>query len=81
MSINLYELNSDDWASDSRLAETFGVKIDTMRKKVRAFEANDPEHVIKIGSRLTFVPAFIAWSEYERKYRNVSRKPKFEFEK
>lgn len=79
--MNLKELNSDDWSSDSRLAETFGVKIDTMRKKVRSFETENPKYVIKIGNRLTFVPAFIAWNEFERRYRNAPRKPKFEFEK
>lgn len=79
--MNLKELNSDDWSSDSRLAETFGVKIDTIRRKVRSFGAENPKYVIKIGSRLTFVPAFIAWTEYERKYQNASRKPKFEYEK
>jgi hypothetical protein len=79
--INLSSLKSDEWATDEKLAEALGVKKETIQIKIRKFqkETTDKDYVIDLGKRITFVPAFIAWSNYSKKYRGVSRKPKFEY--
>ncbi|MFQ6322563.1 hypothetical protein [Lactococcus sp. LG606] len=79
--INLSSLNSDEWATDEKLAKALGVKKETIQIKIRKFqkETIDKDYVIDLGKRITFVPAFIAWSNYSKKYRGVSRKPKFEY--
>ncbi|ANT44141.1 hypothetical protein Dub35A_008 [Lactococcus phage Dub35A] len=78
--VDYKKIDPDYWFNDEMLAEKFGVKKNTVMIKVRKFEKVAPQYVINLGRRITFVPAFIAWDRFEKKYKGASRKPKFEYE-
>jgi hypothetical protein len=78
--VDYKKIDSDYWFNDEKLAEKFGVKKDTVMIKVRKFEKVAPQYVINLGRRITFVPAFVAWDRFEKKYKGAARKPKFEYE-
>lgn len=80
--IDVSSLKSDKWATDEELARLFKVKKATIQIRVRNFqkETFDKEYVLDMGKRITYVPAFVAWNTHSKKYRDVARKPKFEYQ-
>ncbi|QDK71488.1 hypothetical protein [Lactococcus protaetiae] len=77
--VDYKKIDSDYWFNDEKLADKLGVKKETIQIKIRKFEKIAPHFVINAGKRITFIPAFIAWDSYQKKYRGVAKKPKFEY--
>lgn len=77
--MSVSKFNPDLWKTDEELATFFHVKKETVMIKVRRFEKECPSYVFNVGKRISYIPAFVEWDSFDRKHKDVSRKPKFEF--